>query len=78
VGDSFVIIANDSNDAVSGTFAALAEGATVSDGIYAYSITYVGGDGNDVVLTFMGCPSDVSGPTVTPPAVASVTQTFCN
>jgi len=78
VGDSFMIIANDSNDAVSGTFAGLAEGATVSDGIYAYSITYVGGDGNDVVLTFMGCPSDVSGPTVTAPAAASVTQTFCN
>ena len=54
-GDTFTIINNDSTDAVSGTFAGLAEGDTfVADGSL-YSITYVGGtDSNDVVLTSLG------------------------
>ena len=38
-------------DAVSGTFAGLAEGASFAHGSSSYSISYVGGDGNDVVLT---------------------------
>jgi hypothetical protein len=36
---------------VSGTFAGLAEGATATDGLRQYAVTYAGGDGNDVVLT---------------------------
>ena len=54
-GEEFIIIDNDgTGDAVSGTFAGLAEGATVSadflgSGLTA-TITYVGGDGNDVVI----------------------------
>ncbi len=52
-GNSFTIIDNDGTDAVVGTFAGLSEGATfVSDG-KAYSISYAGGTGNDVVLTFV-------------------------
>lgn len=50
-GDTFVIIDNDESDAVTGTFADLAEGDTlVADGRF-FSISYTGGDGNDVVLT---------------------------
>src|SRR5439155_5976881 len=57
-GDTFVIIKNDSGDAVSGTFAGLPEGAVVStnflgSGLVA-RITYKGGDGNDVGLTVIG------------------------
>lgn len=53
-GQSFVIIANDGVDAVSGTFNGLAEGAIVDadfngSGV-TVRITYVGGDGNDVAL----------------------------
>lgn len=50
-GDTFTIIDNRSGAAVSGTFAGLAEGAQFSvDGV-TFTISYVGGDGNDVVLT---------------------------
>jgi hypothetical protein len=47
----YVIINNDGLDVVSGTFAGLAEGATVSDNGSEFTISYVGGDGNDVTLT---------------------------
>jgi|GEM_PF-2772485 len=54
-GEDFVLIANDGADAVSGTFMGLAEGATFSSNFLgsglAASISYQGGDGNDVVLT---------------------------
>ncbi|APZ90438.1 Calx-beta domain-containing protein [Fuerstiella marisgermanici] len=46
----YTIIDNDGGDAVSGTFAGLAEGATVTVGGQDLVITYVGGDGNDVLL----------------------------
>ncbi|MDB5185070.1 MAG: hypothetical protein JWN38_878 [Candidatus Saccharibacteria bacterium] len=51
VGQSYTIIDNDGSDAVTGTFTGLAEGATFTANGVTYSITYVGGDGNDVVLT---------------------------
>src|SRR5262249_50615366 len=51
VGDGFTIINNDDVDAVSGTFAGLAEGATFVISGMTFQITYHGGDGNDVVLT---------------------------
>ncbi len=50
-GDTFTIITNDGADAVTGTFAGLAEGATVTFNGVPLTITYAGGDGNDVVLT---------------------------
>ena len=55
VGNTFTIINNDNTDAVSGTFAGLPEGATITNflgsGLNA-TITYVGGaGGNDVVIT---------------------------
>lgn len=53
-GDTFTIIDNPSLGAVTGTFNGLAEGATFTDGGTQFQITYVGGDGNDVVLTAQG------------------------
>ncbi|MGE0608365.1 MAG: beta strand repeat-containing protein, partial [Pirellulales bacterium] len=53
-GNTFTIIDNDDTDAVVGTFAGLAEGATISNFLgssLGAKISYVGGDGNDVVLT---------------------------
>ncbi len=50
-GDSFVIIENDGVDANQGTFAGLAEGTQFVAAGRAFSITYEGGDGNDVVVT---------------------------
>ncbi len=54
-GDTFTIIANDGDgitgDAVIGTFDGLNEGETFTADTVTYSISYVGGDGNDVVLT---------------------------
>ncbi len=51
-GNSFVIVNNDGVDPVVGTFAGLAEGAKVSFAGGDLYITYMGGDGNDVVLNF--------------------------
>src|SRR5205823_4897796 len=39
------------SDAIAGTFAGLAEGATVNLGGEPFHISYAGGDGNDVTLT---------------------------
>ncbi len=61
-GDLFTIILNDGNaDAVTGTFAGLAEGAHVFSGAgQDYTITYVGGDGNDVVLAAVPEPGAIT------------------
>lgn len=53
-GQTFTIIANDGTDAVTGTFNGLAEGAVISNFLgtgFSAKISYVGGTGNDVVLT---------------------------
>src|SRR5262249_34779024 len=49
--DSFLIITNDGSDPVTGTFAGLPQGASVSVGGTTFRIYYDGGDGNDVELT---------------------------
>ena len=49
--DSFLIVDNDGSDPVTGTFNGLAEGATVSVNGVSKKITYVGGTGNDVLLS---------------------------
>jgi fibronectin-binding autotransporter adhesin len=51
VGSTYTIISNDGADAVTGTFLGLASGATVFGNATAFTISYTGGDGNDVVLT---------------------------
>ena len=52
IGQSYTIINNDGTDPVTGLFAGLAEGGTITNQGVTYSVTYKGGDGgNDVVLT---------------------------
>ncbi len=51
MGDSFIIVDNDAGDAVVGTFSGLAEGATINFNGGVFTISYVGGTGNDIVLT---------------------------
>ena len=50
-----VLIANDGTDPVTGTFDGLGEGDAVSFGGFTGTITYTGGDGNDVSL--LGAPT---------------------
>lgn len=59
-GDSYKIINNDSSDAVTGTFNGLAEGSVFAVGGSHFTISYTGGDGNDVVLTANGAPTDLN------------------
>ncbi len=49
-GSAFTLIDNTGGSPVSGTFQGLPEGAILNVGGTNYQITYVGGDGNDVVL----------------------------
>ena len=57
VGSSFMIINNQSSgDAVAGIFNGLAEGASFTASGTAFNISYLGGDGNDVVLTAAAVP----------------------
>jgi autotransporter-associated beta strand protein len=65
IGQKFIIINNDLSDAITGTFNGLAEGATNTAGGYKFTISYVGGTGNDVVLTLTSIPGAVTGSTVT-------------
>ena len=71
---SFVIVENDGNDAVTGIFAGAAEGATIAMGGRSFSISYHGGDGNDVALTAIAIPPQPSEP---PPVTdADVARAF--
>jgi hypothetical protein len=62
VGSSFEIVNNQGSNPVSGTFAGLPEGATftvtVGSTTVTFQISYLGGDGNDVVITPLP-PGDV-------------------
>jgi fibronectin-binding autotransporter adhesin len=60
-GQTFVLIDNDGTDAVTGTFAGLPQGATVTAGGIQYLISYTGGTGNDVTLTPAAAPAGLSG-----------------
>lgn len=51
LGTQFRLIDNDGTDAIVGSFAGLAQGATVNFGGQDFTISYSGGTGNDVVLT---------------------------
>ncbi len=51
-GKQFTLIENtEASSMISGTFAGLAEGARVMAGGEAFTISYAGGDGNDVVIS---------------------------
>ncbi|WP_420564761.1 DUF4347 domain-containing protein [Thalassobaculum sp.] len=61
-GHSYVLIANDGTDAVTGTFSGLAEGASFTSGSRQYRISYAGGsDNNDVVVTDIGAAPSSGG-----------------
>ncbi|MEM6769851.1 MAG: hypothetical protein AAF597_04615, partial [Bacteroidota bacterium] len=49
--ETFTIIDNQGGNPITGTFTGLAEGDTLAFNGVALTISYVGGDGNDVVLT---------------------------
>lgn len=53
-GESFTLIDNTGPSAVGGTFTGLPEGTVVSINGVDYTISYQGGDGNDVVLSMAG------------------------
>jgi autotransporter-associated beta strand protein len=67
VGESFRILDNLSGLPVVGTFASMAEGADLMFNSSVLYITYLGGDGNDVVLVANQNPSDI---TLGPDAIA--------
>jgi hypothetical protein len=60
VGDTFTIVNNDGDDAIVGTFHGLAEGAKINLNGCILQISYVGGSGNDVVLTALNNIPQVS------------------
>ena len=47
---TFILIDNDDLDAITGEFAGLPDGATVTTGQTNFVIDYQGGDGNDLLL----------------------------
>jgi len=52
VGESYVILRNDGSDPISGTFLNAPEGSVFAGPLNtAFRITYLGGDGNDIVIT---------------------------
>ncbi|MCI0745790.1 MAG: autotransporter-associated beta strand repeat-containing protein [Verrucomicrobia subdivision 3 bacterium] len=53
IGTQFMLIQNDSNDPINGTFSGLPEGAVFKFGGRQWQITYKGGTGNDVLLTML-------------------------
>ncbi|HEV3483899.1 MAG TPA: Ig-like domain-containing protein, partial [Vicinamibacterales bacterium] len=77
LGDAFLIINNDGTDPVSGTFDSLPEGATVfGQGNFDYRISYVGGSGNDVVLTAVAVSTTTTVTSSPNPAPIGHTVTF--
>ena len=65
-GDKYTILKNNSGTAITGIFTGLAEGARFAQSGNEFVITYVGGAGNDVVLTngsgtVTGTVKDTSG-----------------
>ncbi len=55
-GSTFTILNKTSTGAVSGTFTSLAENSTFTTGGFTFRINYIGGDGNDIVLTLITTP----------------------
>jgi len=65
LGQQFIILNNNGGQPITGTFNGLAEGASITAANYKFTISYVGGTGNDVVLTLTSIPGAVTGSTVT-------------
>ncbi|HAK78200.1 MAG TPA: hypothetical protein DCM71_15135, partial [Runella sp.] len=79
LGQTFVIVNNDGSDAIQGTFNGLPEGSTIAPflgGQLNARISYVGGDGNDAVLTVIASvepPTNTANVTICKNATASLT-----
>lgn len=58
IGQQFTIISNATPNLFNGTFNGLPEGTLITAGGYTFRISYVGGTGNDVVLTLLGIPGN--------------------
>lgn len=65
VGDVFRIIDNDGTDAVIGTFLNLPEGSFFFIGAVKFQVSYVGGTGNDVILTHVNTNSAFGNRSIT-------------
>lgn len=50
-GTTFIAIENTAATPITGSFSDLPEGATITEGRNTYSVSYQGGDGNDMTLT---------------------------
>lgn len=59
-GGEYVILSNDGTDAITGMFAGRTEGSTFSEDGYEFTISYLGGDGNDVALTLVPEPTSLA------------------
>lgn len=58
IGQQFTIIRNATPNLFSGIFSGLPEGSQFTANGYTFRISYVGGTGNDVVLTLLGIPGN--------------------
>ena len=56
LGQSFTIVDNTSGGSVTGTFLGQSEGSLITVGANTFAISYVGGTGNDIVLTTTAVP----------------------
>jgi autotransporter-associated beta strand protein len=70
-GQTFDILENGANEAITGVFAGLAQGETFAVDGQTFEISYLGGTGHDVVLTDEGSGS---APTVVTGVASSVTS----
>jgi hypothetical protein len=61
VGQTYTLIDNDGVDAIAGTFNGLPEGSTLTLNASTFQLSYVGGTGNDVVLTCTAAAKTWSG-----------------
>ncbi len=59
-GNAFTLISNDGVDAVVGTFAGLLPGQRFTLGGAWFVVSYAGGDGNDVVITRVNAPPQIT------------------
>ncbi|MCB0755623.1 MAG: T9SS type A sorting domain-containing protein [Flavobacteriales bacterium] len=77
LNDEFVLIDVAGTEAVVGTFAGIPEGSPILVGNNSYRLSYEGGSGNDVTLTFLGVCSPTAS-SIAPVACGSYTSPLGN
>jgi hypothetical protein len=76
-GQRFTIISNESTTPIVGTFKGLPEGGVLAvPGASTYRISYVGGDGNDVTLEYLGAWTQTTLATSNPSVAVGTTVTL--